>query len=147
MRGMKAFLKTHYKKLILLSCDLLCVLGALLCGPLSEAMLQGAHSSCLWEMMGFACLTCGGTHFVNDLFAGRIGMAFMDNQLLFAATVYLALSLLLLNLQVLFDLAFAKRMLRRMYNIPMLIVWCAGTLIFLILRNSAPFFAMLQSIL
>ena len=143
---MKAFWKQNRNKIILLLCDLLCAVGALICGPLSGAMLQGAHSSCLWEMMGFACLTCGGTHFVNDLFAGRIGMAFMDNQLLFAATVYLALSLLLLNLQVFLDLAFAKKLLRRMYNIPMLIAWCAGTLIFLILRNSAPFFAMLQSI-
>lgn len=143
---MKTFWKQNRNKIILLLCDLLCAVGALVCGPLSGAMLQGAKSSCLWESMGFACLTCGGTHFVNDLFAGRIGMAFMDHQLLFAATVYLALSLLLLNLQVFLDLAFAKKLLRRMFNIPMLIVWCAGTLIFLILRNSAPFFAMLQSI-
>ncbi len=144
---MNAFWKQNRSKIILLSCDLLCVIGAFVCGPLSGAMLKGAKSSCLWESIGFSCLTCGGTHFVNDLFSGRIGMAFMDHQLLFFAAVYLAVSLLVLNLSVLFGVGFAKKMLRGMYNIPMLIVWCAGALVFLILRNLPAVVEILQAIL
>lgn len=144
---MKTFWKQHRNKIILLLCDLLCVLGALVCGPLSGVMLQDTNSTCLWEKMGFACLTCGGTHFVNDLFSGRIGMAFMDHQLLFVATLYLIVSMLALNLYVLFGAQFAKKLLKCMYNIPMLIVWCVATLAFLILRNMEALSAMLQTLL
>ena len=143
---MKPFLKKHAKKIMLLACDLLCVIAALICGPLSGVMLQDANHSCIWALMGFQCLTCGGTHFVNDLFSGRIGMAFMDNQFLFFATIYLVVSLVALNLWLLFDWGFAKKMLGWMYNIPTLIIWGAGTLSFVILRNLPTVISMLQTL-
>lgn len=141
---MKPFLKKHAKKIMLLACDLLCVIAALICGPLSGVMLQDANHSCVWALMGFQCLTCGGTHFVNDLLSGRIGAAFMDNQFLFIATAYLAVSLIVLNLWLLFDWGFAKKVLGWMYNIPTLIVWGVGVLAFLIWRNLPMMTSMLQ---
>ena len=144
---MKAFWKKHYKKLIILPCDLMCILSACICGPLSGALLQNTNRACAWTLLGFECLTCGGTHFVNDLFAGRIGAAFMDNQLLFCITVYLALSMIFLNLFMLFDLAFAKKVLKWMYNIPVLIVFCVSLIVFLVARNWAAAIALVQRLM
>ena len=132
---MKTFLHKHYKKMIVLSADVLCILAVWISKPLSEALLQKTDKTCLWTVMGGQCPTCGGTHFVNDLLSGRIGAAFADNQFLFIATAYLAVSLIVLNLWLLFDLGFAKKMLGWMYNIPSLIVWGVGLLVFLIVRN------------
>ncbi len=132
---MKEFFKTHRKRIVILACDALCVLAALICGPLSQALLQHTDQVCIWNAMGGQCLTCGGTHFVNDLLSFRIGAAFMDNQLLFVMTLYLLVSLIFLNLYLLFDLAFAKRVLKWMYNIPVLIVFCSFMLVFFIVRN------------
>ena len=132
---MKVFLKKHYKKIVAVFCDLLCFLAALICAPLSESLLMQTDRACVWSLMGLQCITCGGTHFVNDLLAGRLGAAFADNQFLFVLTVYLAISLVFLNLYWLLDLAFAKKALKLMYNIPMLIVLCVGLFVFLFFRN------------
>ncbi len=132
---MKAFFKTHYKKIIVLASDVLCVLAALICAPLSRILLEHTNNTCFWEVMGGKCATCGGTHFVNDFLSGRFAAAFMDNQLLFCMTVYLLATLLVLNLYWLFDLAFAKKILKVMYNIPVLIIFGVALLAFLIWRN------------
>lgn len=132
---MKIFLKKHYKKIAAVSCDLLCLLAALIGAPLSESLLIETDRACVWSLTGMKCITCGGTHFVNDLLAGRLGAAFADNQFLFAVTVYLAVSLVFFNLYWLLDLAFAKKALKLMYNIPMLIVFCVSLFAFLIFRN------------
>ena len=132
---MKAFLKKYYKKIIILSSDLACLIAALVCAPLSEALLRDTDQVCVWMRFGGQCVTCGGTHFVNDLLSGRIGEAFSDNQLLFVLTVYALLTLIALNLWLLFDLAFAKEVLSRMYSIPSLIVFCVLFFAFLFWRN------------
>lgn len=131
---MKSFFKKDYKKILILSADVLCLVAALICKPLSALMLS-TEKTCAWTVWGGQCLTCGGTHFVNDLLSFRIGQAFMDNQLLFIAALYLFVTLLFLNLLWLFEFPFAKKALRVMYNIPVLILFAVGTLAFLILRN------------
>jgi len=131
---MKEFIKKHYKKIIILSIDVLCLIIALCCKPLSDLMLSN-DSACIWTTLGGQCLTCGGTHFVNDLFSLRIADAFMDNQLLFIATIYFAITLIVVNLLWLFDLSFALKILKWMYNIPVLIVFSVGTIAFLLWRN------------
>ena len=132
---MKEFVRKHLKKIAILASDLMCLAVALICKPLSASLLQKAGNVCIWDAMGFRCLTCGGTHFVNDLLSGRIGAAFTDNQLMFFIAVYLLLSLIVLNLYLLFDLTFAKKMLRWMYNIPVLIGWGVILIAFLLWRN------------
>ena len=141
---MKAFIRRYYKKMLILLADLCCVLMALVSKPLSTVLLEKTNKTCLWTVMGGQCPTCGGTHFVNDLLSGRIGAAFMDNQFLFIATAYLAVSLIVLNLWLLFDWGFAKKVLGWMYNIPTLIVWGVGVLAFLIWRNLPMMTSMLQ---
>lgn len=141
---MKVWLKRYYKKVIALGSDLLCLIAVLICRPLSEALLLHTNQTCIWSLTGLRCTTCGGTHFVHDLLSGRIGAAFADNQLLFVATVYLAVSLIALNLWLLFDLGFAKKILAWMYNIPTLIAWCAGVFAFLLLRNLPVLIDLLQ---
>ena len=131
---MKNFFKAHRKKIWIVSMDVLCLPAAILFRYLSALMLQG-DSVCVWVRLGGQCITCGGTHFVNDLLSGRIGMAFWDNQFLFVLCVYFAVSWILLNLYWLFDLAFAKKMLGLMYNIPMLIIFCVAMFGFLFWRN------------
>ena len=128
----------------MLAGDLGCLVGVLICKPLSVSLLQNAGNVCIWNAMGFRCLTCGGTHFVNDLLSGRVGAAFADNQLLFFVAVYLLLSLTVLNLYFLFDLAFAKTMLRWLYNIFTLIAWGVGVVVFLLARNLPVMIEMLQ---
>lgn len=132
---MKTFFKTHYKKIIVLVLDVLCVIGVIVSGPVSEAMLQQTDKICMWDAMGIQCMTCGGTHFVNDLVSGRIGAAFMDNQFLFLVTLYLAVTMVFLNLFCLFDLAFAKKVLKCMYNLRALIVFGVVTVVYFIARN------------
>lgn len=141
---MKAFVITHYKKILILAADALCVLAALIGKPLSELMLQKTNQVCFWTLLGGQCPTCGGTHFVRDLLSGQLGAAFADNQLLFAATVYFAVSLIALNLWLLFDLGFAKKILRWMYNIPTLIIWGVGLIAFLLARNLPAMINLLQ---
>ena len=131
---MKQFFKTHYKKITVLAIDVFCLLAALICRPLSAAMLE-TETVCYWSMMGIQCFTCGGTHFVNDLLSFRIVSAFSDNQFLFLTALYLGISLILFNLFWLFDLAFAKKLLRLMYNIPVLILFGVGIVVFLVWRN------------
>lgn len=135
-RRMKQFFKVHYKKITVLSLDVLCLLAALICRPLSASMLESG-SECYWSLMGIRCFTCGGTHFVNDLLSFRIGAAFADNQLLFIMTAYLGASLILFNLLWLFELGFAKKVLKVMYSIPALILMGVGMITFFVWRNWA----------
>ena len=143
---MKTFILTHYKKLTVVAADLLCLAAVLIGKPLSDVLLQKTDQTCPWTVMGAQCPTCGGTHFVNDLLSGRVWEAFADNQFLFVATVYLVLSLILLNLWWLFDLASAKKVLGWMYNIATLIAWGVGLFVFLLVRNLPVMIEMLQMI-
>ena len=143
---MKAFLVKHYKRIIILAADLTCLIAALIAGPLSGALLAKTDKTCFWTLMGGQCPTCGGTHFVNDLLSGRIAAAFADNQLLFAVTVYAAVSLVFLNLWLLFGLGFAKKILGWMYNIPTLIAWGVILIAFMLWRNLPAIFNMLSQL-
>ena len=136
-------MKKHYKKIIILSCDILIIPIAILCKYLSQFMLT-FNSPCFFSTLGGKCISCGGTHFVKDLLSGNFIDAFFDNQFFFICVVYLAISLVLLNLFLLFDLKFAKRALRIMYSIPSLICFLASIFIFLFVRNLPFIFDLLE---
>ena len=110
------------------------LLGAIFCRFLSIWMLSN-ESTCVWVTLGGKCVTCGGTHFVRDFLSGRIVDAFFDNQFLFILAIYAIVSVIFLNLLLLFNLKFAKKALRIMYNIPTLIISCVSMVAFLLLRN------------
>lgn len=130
---MFAWIKKHPKCATLLW-DMSILPGMLLCGWITDRMLT-TDKPCSWNQFGGQCITCGGTHFVNDLCHFRIGAAMQDNLFLFALTVYLLLSVIFFNLWKIFDLRWFKKALQRMYNIPVLIAWLVMMMLFLILRN------------
>lgn len=134
---MKEFIKKYYKitlKIIILVFDVLCIPAAVICRIISGNMLL-ADAPCAWTTIGIQCFTCGGTHFVNDFLSFRIIDAMEDNFLLFAIAVYLLVTLVTLNLYFVFNLRFARRILKIMYNIPMIIAWVIFACAFFVVRN------------
>ncbi len=130
---MKSLFKNHYKKILIVG-DLMLIPAWIFCEWLSDRMLA-TNSLCVWARIGGKCVTCGGTHFVNSLLNFQFAEAWQHNEFLFILALYLVISLLLLNLYLLFDSAFAKKALRLLYNIPALILWLAGLILFLLVRN------------
>ena len=121
-------------RILVIAVDVALVPGLIYCRWLSEQMLA-TESRCLLLQFNGQCLSCGGTHFVRDLLYGRIFDAFMDNQFFFICTAFLFVSLIAVNLWVLFKLEFAKKMLKYMYSIPTLIITFLILVLFLVLRN------------
>ena len=130
---MISWIRKH-KKGLLLAGHLLAVPAALFLRYLSEQMLK-TSTICPWQRLGAKCPTCGGTHFVNALFSGNLSAALEHNAFLFLLTLFLGVSLVFVDLAVLFDLTFAKKALQKMYTIPVLIIFGVLLVLFLILRN------------
>lgn len=130
---MGAWIKKH-KKAIILAADALLVLWTVICKPLTDYMLR-AGEDCEWTKYGGRCLTCGGTHFVNTFVSGDFAEAFNHHQYFFLLTLFLLISLLLLNLYLLFGFKFSLKALRLMYNVPVLILWLWGFIAFFVIRN------------
>ena len=127
-------MKKLYNKKILLLLDVLTIPVGVLCYWLTTVMLS-TDKPCSWTLLGGQCLTCGGTHFVNDLCNFRILDAWQDNIFLFILGIFLLISWIALNLWLLFGVSFCKKLLKIMYNIPTLLLWITGGLLFLLLRN------------
>ena len=129
---MKKLLKN--KKFWLIFSDVALPLLLIGCLWLSQFMLS-FNNPCAWTLLGGQCLTCGGTHFVRDLLSGHILTAFTDNALLFLLTVYFAVTYILLHLHWLAGLPFARKVLSKMYNLPVFFAWIGFGGVFLIVRN------------
>ncbi len=127
--------KIFNKKFFLLLFDILILPGIFVCKYLSKFMLDAIDSECICTYFHGKCLTCGGTHFVNNLTQGKIFDAFTDNVFLFFLLIFFIITFILIHLYWLFNLNFAKKVLKKMYSIPSLIFWCVFGLIFLIIRN------------
>ena len=129
--------KKHYKKIIAFSADALTLIGAIVGRFLSAYLLTDPNpdSVCYWWRIGGKCITCGGTHFVREFFSGHFAEAFGHNQLLFICAIYFLISLVFLNLFLLWDVKFAKSALLIMYNIPTAVLFVVGVFVFLISRN------------
>lgn len=130
---MFAWLKKQHNIWLILA-NVMIVPGIFLCRWLTENMLA-SDNPCIWTLLGGQCITCGGTHFVNDLSNFRILTAWEDNPFLFILTVFLLISVIALDLWLLAGVDFCKKLLKVMYNIPSLILWIVAALLFLILRN------------
>jgi hypothetical protein len=65
--------------------------------------------------------------------------AWHHNEFLFVLSAILAASILLLNLYWVFDLKWAKVVLKKIYNIPVLIISVLVMLLFLFVRNIPAF--------
>ena len=102
---------------------------------LSDYLLTNTDSVCDWTRWGGQCLTCGGTHFVKEFLSFHFAEAWEQNELLFFIAIYTLLTLLVVNLLVVFRWRFAKTILKCMYNIPVLILFIAGAIVFFLVRN------------
>ncbi|MBQ8605649.1 MAG: DUF2752 domain-containing protein [Clostridia bacterium] len=137
---MVKFLKKH-KKIIIVICDVLFVPFLFCCHLLTDYMLT-LPPSCSFVRFGGKCITCGGTHFVNYITSFRIAEAFEQNQFLFVLSIYFGISIIFLNLYLLFNNSFAKKALLKMYNIPVLIIILSVMGVFFIVRNIPMFTGM-----
>lgn len=111
---------------------------------MSERMLAN-ESTCIWTILGGKCLTCGGTHFVNSLTGGHIWEAFLYNPYLFFLMLYFGASWVFLNLWI-FGVPFGKKALKKLYNIPMMIILVSVTVIFLAIRTIPTVIALVELI-
>ena len=113
---MKEFFKRHYKKFIIFPLDFILIAGFIICRPISAAMLS-VESECLWNLLNMKCATCGGTHFVNDFTSFRFVDAFLDHPYFFVLSLYVIVSLVFLNMFMIYGSRFAAKALRIMYNL------------------------------
>lgn len=128
---MKKLLTNKY---ILLIADALLIPGMFLCELLSDLMLS-QYSECPWVRLGGKCITCGGTHFVNSLLNGRIAEAIDHNLFLFVVLILMILVWILLHLDRLLGIKWAKTLLKGIFSIPFLIVLVVFMLGFFFARN------------
>lgn len=131
---MKDFLKKHYKKLIIFPLDFFILAGFIICRPISGLMLS-VESECTWKLFGMQCATCGGTHFVNDFTSFRFIDAFFDHPYFFVLTLYVIVSLIFLNLFMIFNKPFAAKVLRYMYNLYFAAAAVLALALFTFVRN------------
>lgn len=131
--AMKVWMHKHIKK-ILLTCHIMAIPIALFLRYLSEQMLS-INAVCPWRRVGAQCLTCGGTHFVNDLLSGNVLSACKHNAFLFLLTFFFTISLIFVDLDVFFNVSTARKLLRKMYTVRVLIFLCIILIFFLIYRN------------
>jgi hypothetical protein len=123
-----------YRKLLMLLGDGLVAAGAFLAERLSGWMLM-LDKPCDWTRIGAQCGTCGGTRCVSNFLHGNFAEAFALNPFVFLCGVYALVSLLLLNLYILFDWEFAWKALKKMYNLVTFFIALGGYVVFTIIRN------------
>ena len=135
----------HLGKWLTLTGDALLIPAAFVCKWLTDWLLYTLPpSECAWTRLGGQCITCGGTHFVNSILRGQIVEAFFHNEFLFLVTLVLVVSLICANLYWVFGLQFAKKVLQKIYNIPVLIISASLMILFLIVRNIPTMIAIVE---
>ncbi len=127
-------MKKNAKPVSAAAIDILLVPALVFCERLSGFMIA-QNSVCEWTRYGILCGTCGGTRMVNSILHGEFIKAFNLNQFLFLCTIYLAVSLIVLNLAWVFNVGFAKKMIRKMYNLAAVITVLVLFVLFIAIRN------------
>lgn len=130
-------MKSNIKKyaVLLLVFDILIIPLSFFLKWLSGIMLSGIDGECIWTKFGGQCLTCGGTHFVNNLFSGKIITAFFDNQFLFLCLIIFIIVFVFLHLYLLFNFEFAKKVLKIIFSLPTFFTLLAIMIVFIVVRN------------
>lgn len=84
------------------------------------------------KFAGIDCPTCGGTRMVLSLLKFQPINAFFYNPFLFLVLIYGCLFFLLVNISIFNKKAI--QLIKKLYCLKMCYVWCAGLIIFSILR-------------
>ena len=139
------FFKKHYQRILIIVADLLLLPLPFWFKHLSAQMLASGDV-CSWTLIGAECGTCGGTRCVSAFLAGDLWQAFLFNHPIFLAILLAIVTVLLLNLWLLFKLKFAKKALRKIYGLFPFLAFMGFWTLYTILRN-IPFLIKLTMLL
>lgn len=134
MKGFSSFLKNNARLIAAALIDIFAVPALIFSEKLSAFMIA-QNSVCQWTLIGINCGTCGGTRMVNAILHGEFVKAFNLNQFLFLCTVYIAIVFIVMNLAWVFNLGFAKKMLKKMVSLTALFTWLGLFVAFIAVRN------------
>lgn len=126
-------------KILIICTDFLILPFLYLCRYLSRFMLDFMPDTCMYAKFGAKCVTCGGTHFVNELSKGNLLEAFNHNQFLFLLMIFFIVAFIFLNIYILFNSKVAKKVLSIMFCLKTLYIIVGVLVVFLFLRN-IPFY-------
>lgn len=141
MAKLKLFILKH-KKILLTAADIFIIPALFLCEKITDGMIA-TGKPCSWTYFGLQCATCGGTRCTNNFLNGNFFAAYMLNPMLFVAETALIFIFVMLQLDVFFKLAFAKKTLHFIFNIKTLYFCLAVFLTFFVARNFIPFIELL----
>lgn len=85
------------------------------------------------DMVGLDCPACGGTRMVINIFRLNFIKALLYNPYMFFLFIYGVLFFLLLNISIINKKAI--QIIKKLYCLKMCYLWCAGLIIFAVIRN------------
>lgn len=127
------------KRLFILLFDLAVLVAGFCMKPITIFMKITKISECFLYKHGIICPGCGGTRCVNNFFSGNFAKSFEFHPFVFCLIWYLVLIILLLNLDFLFNLKFARKINRFLVDYRVLTVIFISFALFGISRNFIPF--------
>ena len=98
-----------YKRFLITIVDLFIIGFSFCLKPITDFMFKTGLSECTYRKMGFICPGCGGTRCVANLAVGNFVEAFRFNPGVFCGIIYILITVLMFNLEIWFDLNFAKK--------------------------------------
>jgi len=126
----------HFKKsLILITIfDIIALISFLSVKYITQLMLD-IMPGCIFYKYGFICPSCGGTRTVHNFVTGNFIASFSYNPYIFGIIIYLIAAVIILNLEFLLKLSFAKKIRKIIFNYKVIIGIAIGYAVFGILRN------------
>lgn len=127
------------KRLFVLIADLAMLAIGFCIRPLAYIMIKTEIAKCTFYKNGILCPGCGGTRCVYNFVSGNFARSFEYHPFVFCLIWYLALIVVLFNLDFLFNLQFAKKINRFLTDYRVIVAILIAYSIFGISRNFIPF--------
>ncbi|MBE7064894.1 MAG: DUF2752 domain-containing protein [Ruminococcaceae bacterium] len=106
-----------------------CILGLdtllIVFGLIGKSIIKLMYAympECILAKNGIPCPSCGATRCVSSILKGDFASAFIHNQFFFCLAVYLALSIVFLNMGYVFNVPFAKKVTDVMFHYKTVII-------------------------
>jgi hypothetical protein len=123
------------KSLLLITVFDIIVLSVFFSLKYITAIMLDTLSGCIFLKYGFICPSCGGTRAVHNFVTGNFIASFNYNPYIFGIIIYLIAAVIILNLEFLLKLSFAKKIRKLILNYKVIIGLAVGYAVFGILRN------------
>lgn len=121
-------MKKQYKTLIIAEL-LICIFFIIIAILINNGGLQLLPRCIFYQKLGIFCLSCGGTKFVENLFAFKIWKAFLAHPMFFILAVYLSI----LNLIYIINVVFDKKI--KLFKYWHIIIWTICLVLYTIIKN------------